>query len=110
MVKKETKLVWTSDPEEARKLRESSVAPKQIDAAAASQTIRVAIDRKRRGGKSVTVATGFDLTDATLQSIARDLKKRCGTGGTAKEGEIEIQGEKVEEVKQELLKRGFKVK
>lgn len=108
MTKSDAKLVYTSDPEEAKRLRQE--APKRADAPASSQVIRVLIDRKRRGGKTVTLATGFDLTDATLQKIGSDLKKRCGAGGTAKDGEIEIQGDKVELVKSELSRLGFKVK
>lgn len=102
------KLVWTSDPEEAKKLRES--APKTVDAPPASQTIKVSLDRKRRKGKTVTLAAGFELTPKTLDAVARDLKKRCGAGGTAKEREIEIQGEHVDTVAEELAKLGFKVK
>lgn len=108
MSRRDAKLVYTSDPEEAKRLRHE--APSRDDAPAASQVIRVIIDRKRRAGKSVTLATGFHLTDATLQKIASDLKKRCGAGGTAKDGEIEIQGDKVELVKSELSRLGFKVK
>jgi len=103
-----SKLVWTSDPEQAKKLRES--APAASDAALSAQTIRVAIDKKRRAGKSVTVASGFALTPDTLAKLASDLKKRCGSGGTVKDGEIEIQGEHVELVVAELRKRGFRVK
>ena len=103
-----SKLVWTSDPEQAKKLRES--APAAADAATSAQTIRVAIDKKRRAGKSVTVASGFALTPDTLAKLASELKKRCGSGGTAKDGEIEIQGEHVDLVVAELRKRGFRVK
>src|SRR6476619_460346 len=54
----DSKLVWTSDPEEAKRLRESGAAPNTKDEDASSQTIRVVLDRKRRAGKSVTVASG----------------------------------------------------
>jgi Translation initiation factor 1 (eIF-1/SUI1) and related proteins len=102
------KLVWTSDPEEAKKLRESG--PKAVDAPPTSQKIKVSLDRRRRKGKTVTVAAGFDLTPRSLDAIARDLKKRCGAGGSAKDGEIEIQGEHLEAVMGELARRGFGVK
>ena len=105
-----TKLVWTSDPEEAKRLRESGkLAPKE-DAPPSSQTIRVAIDRKRRAGKSVTVASGFALSPESLAKLASQLKKRCGSGGTAKESEIEIQGEHVETVSAELKKLGYRTR
>lgn len=68
------------------------------------------LDRKRRKGKTVTVAAGFELTDPSLATLAADLKKRCGAGGTSKGGEIEIQGEHVEAIASELERRGFRIK
>lgn len=107
---RDSKLVWTSDPEEARRLRESSSGTTETDAAPSAQIIRVAIDRKRRAGKSVTIASGFQLTPTALASLASALKKKCGSGGTAKESEIEIQGEHVETVAKELTAAGYRVK
>ena len=107
---KDTRLVWTSDPEAAKRLRESGTAAPARDDEAASQTIRVAIDRKRRAGKSMTVASGFALTPETLGKIATALKKKCGAGGTAKDGEIEIQGEHLDLVTSELRRLGYRVK
>ena len=80
------------------------------DAEPASQTIRVALDRKRRAGKTVTVASGFSLSAESLAKIATQLKKRCGSGGTAKDDEIEIQGDHAETVAAELGKLGYRVK
>lgn len=105
-----SKLVWTSDPEQARKLRDSGKLDTPADAEPAKQTIRVATDKKRRAGKTVTVATGFQHTPDTLASIAQALKKKCGSGGTAKEGEIEIQGDHVARIAEELRKLGYRVK
>ncbi|HVR39451.1 MAG TPA: translation initiation factor [Thermoanaerobaculia bacterium] len=104
------KLVWTSDPEAARRLRESGKldSPKDVDSS--KQTIRVAVDRKRRAGKTVTVASGFEHAPETLAKLATQLKKRCGSGGTAKDGEIEIQGDHVETIAAELAKSGYRVK
>lgn len=105
-----SKLVWTSDPEQARKLRESGKLDTRADADAAKQTIRVATDKKRRAGKTVTVATGFQLTGDSLAALAQTLKKKCGSGGTARENEIEIQGDHVARVTEELRKLGYRVK
>jgi translation initiation factor 1 len=105
-----SKLVYTSDPDEARRLRESQKMPETRDAAPSSQTIRVELDRKSRGGKSVTVLTGFSLTPASLQSLAKQLKSRCGSGGTAKEQTIEIQGDHRDAIVAELTKLGYRVK
>jgi translation initiation factor 1 len=105
-----SKLVWTSDPEEAKRLRESGKLETPVDADAAKQTIRVTLDKKRRAGKSVTLATGFQHTADTLAAVAQTLKKKCGSGGTAKDAEIEIQGDHVMRVKAELEKLGYRVK
>jgi len=105
-----SKLVWTSDPEEAKRLREFGKLETPKDAEPAKQTIRVAVDRKRRAGKTVTVASGFQHTPETLASVAQTLKKKCGSGGTAKDAEIEIQGDHVAKITAELQRMGYKVK
>ena len=108
--KSSSKLVWTSDPEEAKRLRESGRLEPAKDAEPAKQIIRVTLDRKRRAGKTVTVASGFQHTADALAGVAATLKKRCGSGGTAKDDEIEIQGDHVARVKAELEKLGYRVK
>jgi translation initiation factor 1 len=105
-----SKLVWTSDPEAARRLRESGKLETPRDLEPAKQTIRVTLDRKRRAGKTVTVASGFEHTAEALAGVAQTLKKKCGSGGTAKEGEIEIQGDHAARVAEELRKLGYRVK
>ncbi len=105
-----SKLVWTSDPETAKQLRGEGKLdlPKDLDPS--KQTIRVATDKKRRAGKTVTVAAGFSHTPESLAALAQTLKKKCGSGGTAKDGEIEIQGDHVAKVADELRKLGYRVK
>ena len=105
-----SKLVWTSDPEAAKKLREDGKLDAGKDVDPSKQTIRVALDKKRRAGKTVTVASGFSHTPETLAKLATHLKKRCGSGGTAKDAEIEIQGDHVETICAELIKAGYRVK
>jgi translation initiation factor 1 len=104
------KLVYTTDPLLARKLREDGAMPEPRDLAPGEQTIRVTIDRKRRKGKTVTVASGFRLTPASLSKLAGQLKARCAAGGSAKQGEIEIQGEHVELIVELLSGLGYRVK
>lgn len=104
-----SKLVWTSDPEQAKKLREDGKLDAPRDVGPSKQTIRVALDRKRRAGKTVTVASGFQHTPESLTKLAATLKKKCGSGGMAKDGEIEIQGDHAARVAEELRKLGYRV-
>lgn len=105
-----SKLIFTTDPEQARRLREESAASPLSDDPPGSQAIAVGIDRRRRKGKSVTLASGFRLTPASLEKLAKQLKQKCAAGGAASGGEIEIQGEHVEKVEQLLASLGFAVK
>jgi len=72
--------------------------------------VRVRCETKGRGGKTVTVIGGIPGDDATLDGLAGALKRRCGTGGTAKGGTIEIQGDHCDLLVAELTRRGFTVK
>jgi translation initiation factor 1 len=71
---------------------------------------RVRRETKGRGGKTVTTVSGVALAEEPLKDLASALKKRCGCGGSLKDGVIEIQGDHVELLLAELLKRGFKAK
>ncbi|ANI17663.1 translation initiation factor Sui1 [Pseudomonas citronellolis] len=71
---------------------------------------RVRRETKGRGGKTVTTVSGVPLAEDALKELATALKKRCGTGGALKDGVIEIQGDHVELLLEELAKRGFKAK
>lgn len=72
------------------------------------QKLRVSIERHHRGGKTVTLVRGFMGTDDDLQTLAKLLKTKCGTGGSAKDGEIIIQGEVKDRVITLLLQLGYK--
>ena len=72
--------------------------------------VRVQRESKGRGGKTVTVITGIPLDDEALKALAGELKRRCGTGGTVKDGTVEIQGDHRELLVTELEKRGYRVK
>ncbi|WP_213879644.1 translation initiation factor Sui1 [Pseudomonas sp. dw_358] len=71
---------------------------------------RVRRESKGRGGKTVTTITGVPLPLEGLKELAATLKRRCGTGGSLKDGVIEIQGEHVELLLAELIKLGYKAK
>ncbi|TWC41265.1 translation initiation factor 1 (eIF-1/SUI1) [Pseudomonas sp. SJZ079] len=83
---------------------------KQQQLPAGDGIARVRRESKGRGGKTVTTISGVPLAEEALKELATALKKRCGCGGALKEGVIEIQGEHVELLLEELLKRGFKAK
>ena len=74
------------------------------------QRLRVTLDRRHRGGKTVTLVSGFVGTDNDLQSLGKMLKNKCGVGGSAKDGEIIIQGDQMEKVRQSLSNAGYTVK
>ena len=72
--------------------------------------MRLLRDRKSRGGKTVTLVTGLSGATSELESLASDLKRLCGTGGTLRGDVIEIQGEFRDRLKAELERRGYTVK
>lgn len=75
---------------------------------AAQQRLRIRLDTKQRAGKAVTLIEGFRGKDEDLQDLGKKLKTVCGTGGSAKDGEIIVQGDQRDKVLQWLLKNGYK--
>ncbi len=76
----------------------------------ARQRLIVGIDRRNRGGKQVTLITGFQGADEDLKTLARTLKTRLGVGGSAKDGEITIQGDFRDKVTELLKGMGYNAK
>jgi translation initiation factor 1 len=73
-------------------------------------TVRVSREVAGRKGKGVSVVTGLPLGPAELASLAGELKRRCGSGGTVRDGRIEIQGDHRDLLVGELSRRGYQVK
>lgn len=74
---------------------------------AAQQKLKVRLDTKHRAGKAVTLIEGFTGTDEDLQELGKKLRTFCGTGGSAKDNEIIIQGDQREKVLHWLVKNGY---
>jgi len=75
-----------------------------------SGIVRVSRETQGRKGKGVTVISGLPLTGSELESLATELKKRCGSGGSVNDGRIEIQGEHRDRLVEELTRRGWQAR
>lgn len=75
----------------------------------AKQRLKISLEKHHRGGKTATIIRGFIGTDEDLQALAKQLKSHCGVGGSAKEGEIIIQGDQQQKVREYLGKEGFRI-
>lgn len=97
-------------PEEER--GDTNSAPEQPGTTAGAQQtgkLKVILDRKGRKGKVATIVEGFTLPDEQVEEIASELKRKIGTGGSARGGEILIQGDWTAKVSEILRSRGFKL-
>jgi translation initiation factor 1 len=97
--------VFSTDPNfrfEEEQLNTETLSPGQ-------QKLRIRLDTKHRAGKAVTLIEGFQGKDDDLQDLGKKLKSFCGTGGSAKDGEIIVQGDQREKVLQWLIKNGYKL-
>jgi translation initiation factor 1 len=100
-------VVYSTNPDfrfEDNKEKDPETLPPEM------QILKVSLDRKHRKGKTVTLVQNFMGNQEDLTELSKWLKTKCGTGGTAKEGEIIIQGDFFEKVRQMLKEAGYKVK
>ncbi len=108
MSKNEARTVWSSDQGDLRKQqpghREVKSLPPQ------QQTVYLHRDSKGRAGGTMTLVKNLVLSEEDTKDLAKKLKQLCGSGGTVKEGVIEIQGEHREKIAEALKKMGYKVK
>ena len=102
-----SRLVYSSD---IGRVKHEKTKPAQPAKPLSDGTVRLRREVKGRGGGTVIVITGIPLAPAELKELAGALKKRCGCGGTVKDGVIEIQGDHRDLLLGELQARGYKVK
>jgi translation initiation factor 1 len=108
MPPKENPIVWSSEQGD---LRTNSHKPASLKSLPPQgQVVHLHRESKGRGGKAVSVLKGLVLSDADLTALAKTIKQACGSGGTVKDGVIEIQGEHREKIAETLRKLGYKVK
>ncbi len=100
-------VVYSTNPDFSFEREEEDVVQTKANN---KQNLRVQLDKKNRGGKIVTLVTGFVGTEEDLGTLGKMLKTKCGVGGTAKEGEIVVQGDHRQRVVEILQKEGYKVK
>jgi len=105
--KKRKGIVYSTDPdfsyEYGNSEQKETLPPSEQD-------LRVFRDRKQRKGKTVTIVSGFTGTDDDLNTLAKELKNSCGAGGSVKDGEILIQGDKKEQIGKILSSKGYNFK
>ena len=105
--KKRLGVVYSTNPDFAYTLQEDTV---QETLPPQKQRLTVRIDRRQRAGKQVTLVEGFRGTPEDLAALCKTLKTRCGVGGTAKDGEITVQGDLRDKVVQLLTDMGYNAK
>lgn len=97
-------MVYSTNPDFKYNLdgeEEEETQPKE------KQSLRISLDKRNRGGKTVTLITGFRGTNEDLAALGKLLKVKCGVGGSAKDGEIIIQGDFRQKVAEILTKEGY---
>ena len=107
-MKSDSRTVWSSDDGDLRKKENNSGIVKSVPAQ--QQTVYLHRQSGGRGGKVVTIVKNLVLSESDMKSLAKKLKNECGTGGTVKDGIIEIQGEHRQKIADVLQKLGYKVK
>lgn len=104
---KKRNIIYSTNPDfefEYNDEQEEEIIPNQ------RQNLKIFKDRKNRGGKTVTIISGFIGSSDDLKSLGRELKTLCGSGGSVKNGEILLQGDFIKKVSEFLNKNNYKYK
>jgi translation initiation factor 1 len=113
MPREENPTVYSTDPNFKlcpRCQRYPCRCPQQRSLPPQEQTAEIRREKKGRGGKTVTVVRGLSLKEKDLKELGKQLKQACGSGGTVKDGTVEIQGDHRQEVADLLNRLGYKTK
>ena len=97
-------LVYSTDPDF---MLNDTGSEEIITLAPAQQSLKIRLDAKQRAGKVVTLIQGFEGKGADLEDLGKKLKSYCGTGGSVKENEIIVQGDKRDKILSWLQKQGY---
>lgn len=108
----EARLVYSTDKSLVCKVcgKLPCKCPRNAEVRSDAAVLRIRLEKNGRGGKMVTVVFDLPRNTACFQDMIKQLKTRCGSGGTLKNGRMEIQGDHRQKVKEFLEKAGFKVK
>ncbi len=106
---KNSKLVYSTDRDIARKEHPAEALTTQ-NLPPSEQRVIVKLERKGRGGKSMTIIDGLQMPLHEMRALLKDLKEKLGTGGSLKENSFEIQGDRCDAVMSILEKMGYKPK
>ena len=104
MPNKQSRLVYSTETGRIKQQQDSTPRAKT------DGIVRISRETKGRKGKGVTLLSGFDLDHSDLKTLAKQLKKICSTGGTIKDGVIEVQGDHRDVLKRQLETMGYSVK
>lgn len=99
------KLVYSTNPDQ--KLEEEE-PQNDLNLDASSQKLRIRLETKHRAGKKATIIHGFEGSENELEQLSKKLKSKLGVGGSAKDGEIILQGDYVQKAKDLLVLLGYK--
>jgi translation initiation factor 1 len=105
MAKRDTNMVWSSSDGDLRKARDPKTVTRQT-----SGPVKVRRETAGRKGKTATTVFNLPLNDNEMRELAQHLKKRCGVGGSSKDGVIELQGDHRDAVVEALKAKGYDVK